>query len=149
MVYLIILPGIEVSAGNKNRKNVHLIIINPKRFYFGKGDGPEVSLDKKPDNSVSEILKNLDPTELGLAAHPFRKIFFLEKWLLKRGSWSSEDLNEKNLAGLQPEIIHQIPSLVIARRRPKGRRRSNRRSDNIGPYGVSVETPLKRGSVFM
>ena len=98
---LIALPGIEVSAGDKNGKIVHLLILNPERFYPGKGDGPDVWFKKKPDNSVSEILNHLDPRELAIAAHPFRKIFFLEKWLLKRGGWSFGDINEKNLAGLQ------------------------------------------------
>ncbi|MFC2157085.1 hypothetical protein ACFLT9_04540 [Acidobacteriota bacterium] len=98
---LILLPGIEVSAGNKKGENVHLLILNPERFYPGHGDGAEVRLEKKPDRSVSAILKHLNPSELAIAAHPFRSIFFLEKWLLRRGNWSFDDTNEKNLAGLQ------------------------------------------------
>ena len=76
-------------------------MLNPERFYVGKGDGAEIWFENKPDNSVSEILKHLHPNELALAAHPFHKIFFLERWLLRRGNWSFDDIFEENLAGLQ------------------------------------------------
>lgn len=96
-----VLPGIEVSAGNAKGRNVHLLILNPERFYHGQGDSGEVWFKNKPDDSVAEILKRLDPAELPIAAHPFNKIPLAQKCLLRRGTWGSDDVRQDNLAGLQ------------------------------------------------
>jgi hypothetical protein len=96
-----VVPGIEVSAGSARGRNLHLLILDPRRFYHGRGDSGDAWLRTRPDESAAEILGRLDPRELALAAHPFQKIRFLERLLLRRGSWRLEDIGRPGLAGLQ------------------------------------------------
>jgi len=96
-----VVPGIEVSAGSAKGKNVHLLILNPQGFHRGRGDSGDVWFKTRPDDSVAEILGRLDPRELAIAAHPFQKVRFLEKCLLRRGNWELEDVGRAGLAGLQ------------------------------------------------
>lgn len=96
-----VLPGIELSAGNGKGQNVHLLILNPDRFHSGRGDSGKMGLKNRPDESVADILKDLGPGELAIAAHPFQKLSLPERLLLRRGIWGVGDIREKNLAGLQ------------------------------------------------
>ena len=96
-----VLPGIEVSAGSAKGRNLHLLILNPGRFHQGQGDSDEAWFKNKPDDTVAEILRRLDPAELPIAAHPFNKIPLAQQCLLRRGTWGSDDVRQDNLAGLQ------------------------------------------------
>jgi hypothetical protein len=96
-----VVPGIEVSAGSARGRNLHLLILSPRRFYRGRGDSGDRWFRTRPDESAAEILGRLDPRELAIAAHPFQKVRFLERLLLRRGSWRLEDIRLPGLAGLQ------------------------------------------------
>jgi hypothetical protein len=97
----VILPGEEVSAGNANNRNIHLLIINNKHFFPGKGDGAEQWLRTKPDLFISEILAQLDKNALVIAGHPEMKIPFLQWLLIRRGKWQWQDYLLSRLEGFQ------------------------------------------------
>lgn len=97
----VILPGEEVSAGNSQNRNVHLLIINNKRFFPGKGDGAEQWLKTKPDLSINEILEQLEKNALAIAGHPELKVPFLQKLLIRRGKWQRQDYLNSRLEGFQ------------------------------------------------
>jgi len=96
-----LISGIEVSVGNYRNKNVHLLIINPKKFYPGSGDSAEIWFKNKPDNNLKDILFTIDNSELAIAAHPFDMIPFLQRLLLKRDRWHLKDFEFHNLNCLQ------------------------------------------------
>lgn len=98
---IMVIPGIEVSAGNTKGKNVHFLVLNPQKFHHGSGDSSNERLKNKPDNWVKEILKNHCEKEIYIAAHPFCKVSFLEKLFLRRGQWEIDDFNEDKITGLQ------------------------------------------------
>ncbi len=97
----VVLPGEEVSAGNSRGKNVHLLIINSKKFFKGKGDGAERWLRSKPDLSISQILSQLEDDALAIAGHPEMKVPFLQRLLIRRGRWLEPDFAPTNLHGFQ------------------------------------------------
>ncbi len=97
----VILPGEEVSAGNCQNRNVHLLIINSKQFFPGKGDGAEQWLKTNPDLSINEILGQLEKNALAIAGHPELKVPFLQKLLIRRGKWQRQDYFNPRLEGFQ------------------------------------------------
>ena len=97
----IIIPGEEVSIGNGNNKNVHLLVLNHDKFLPGSGDGAEKWLHMKPELNVGTLLSNLDNGTLTYAAHPEIKPPILERWLVGRDKWLSGDYRYRNLKGLQ------------------------------------------------
>ncbi|MFC1726337.1 hypothetical protein ACFL4T_11980 [candidate division KSB1 bacterium] len=96
-----VIPGIEVSAGNQKGRNVHLLVLNPGKFYSGSGDSADVWLKNKPDNFIVNILKETGDSELTIAAHPFEKRPFLERLFLRRGTWEYNDIKLEKISGLQ------------------------------------------------
>ena len=97
----VVLPGEEVSCGNANRRNVHLLILNHERFVPGAGDSAEKWLRTDPDLSIETILKQAEPQALYFAAHPGAVPPFLERQLLGRGAWDAIDVRHSGLHGLQ------------------------------------------------
>ena len=97
----VILPGEEVSAGNSRNRNVHLLIINDRKFYPGKGDSAECWFRTKPDLSIANILDEIETETLALAGHPEMGFPFLQWLLIRRGSWDFSDYLHPNLHGLQ------------------------------------------------
>ena len=94
-----IIHGEELSVGNSENKNVHLLIINSDNFIKGYGD----SAEKWFRNNPTENLNNLKVSSrevLMIPAHPFEKIPLAQKLTLKRGSWNNDEL--KNFAFIQP-----------------------------------------------
>jgi len=117
-----ILPGEEVSIGNSKKKNVHLLAINLKEFFEGKGDSAEVWFKNKPQKFLTDIVKwnkekgesiypaprnsqpatrNPQPDSLFIAAHPNEKISFLQKLTLRRGNWHIDDFLQIGIKFLQ------------------------------------------------
>lgn len=97
----VILPGEEVSAGNSRNRNVHLLIINDRKFYPGKGDSAERWFRTAPDLSINQVLDSIPSEALALAGHPEMPFPFLQWLLIRRGGWSKADFKHSKLHGLQ------------------------------------------------
>jgi len=122
----IIVPGEEVSVGNKENKNVHFLALNNPEFLPGEGDGAEKWLRNKPTRSIANTLQNCNSNSVSFAAHPTTQPSFLEKLLVRRGSWKYEDFLHDGLHGLQiwngcksglDDTVHVWKRLLLAGRR--------------------------------
>ena len=98
---VIVFQGEEVSCGNSENKNIHLILFNYEKFVHGSGDNAVVWFKNKPDNDLKNILAEIDGSVITFAAHPEVKYSFLEKLFLRRSKWTDNDYLHKNLDGLQ------------------------------------------------
>jgi len=96
-----IIPGIEVSAGNKHHRNVHLLVLGSGEFVSGKGDSAETWFRTHPDLSISQVIEKLENHRIALAAHPEMPFPITERWFLGRGIWENRDFTNKGLIGLQ------------------------------------------------
>ncbi len=97
----VILPGEEVSAGNCNNRNIHLLVINNKNFIYGKGDSAERWLQTKPDFSIKQVLDQMNKNTLAIAGHPEMPTPFLQWLLIRRDHWRWQDFQHKRLNGFQ------------------------------------------------
>ena len=95
-----VVPGEEVSIGNKNGENVHLLVINKNEFIHGSGDSAEIWFKNKPEHCLNE-LKNETEDEIYIAAHPNDKVPFMQKLTLRRGSWHTEDFSDNKIRFMQ------------------------------------------------
>jgi hypothetical protein len=96
-----IIAGEEVSIGNNEDKNVHLLVINHPHFIAGCGDSAEKWFRNFPQNSLKMIGRLQGNNSLFIAAHPFEKIPFLQKITLRRGEWNAEDFDNARIEFLQ------------------------------------------------
>ena len=96
-----IIPGEEVSIGNSNGDNVHMLAINHDEFIDGHGDSAERWFKNKPQHSLAEINKLQTDENLFIAAHPIEKIPFMQKLTLRRGNWHLEDYKNSGIKFLQ------------------------------------------------
>jgi hypothetical protein len=96
-----LLPGYELSCANSRGKNIHLLLLQQKRFLPGSGDSAEYWFKVKSELSLDEALQRRDEGVLPIAAHPLMKVPILESWLLGRDSWRQTDLDNGELFGLQ------------------------------------------------
>lgn len=96
-----LLPGFELSAGNAENRNVHLLLVGQRDFLPGSGDSAERWLRTRPDLPVREVLSRCGDGVLPIAAHPMVKPSWLEKFLLSRGRWEQADLEDDRLSGMQ------------------------------------------------
>jgi len=97
----VILPGEELSAGNSKNQNVHYLIFNTHKFFPGSGDGAEQWPRTRPQCSIADVLPQLQKEALSFASHPEIKPPFLQRLLLRRGSWNHEDYVQHGLTGVQ------------------------------------------------
>ena len=97
----VILPGEELSAGNAKNQNVHYLIFNNDAFFRGGGDGAEQWPQTQPQHSIAEVLPQLRHGAVSFASHPEIKPPFLQRLLLRRGSWGRQDYSHKGLTGVQ------------------------------------------------
>jgi len=97
----LILPGEEVSAGNYQNRNVHLLILNDQNFYPGKGDSAEEWFRTMPDLSIEQVLDQLSDEALAIAGHPEIPTPFLQWLLIRRGRWGWQDFQHDRLDGFQ------------------------------------------------
>jgi len=97
-----IIQGEEISIGNHQQQNVHLLAINHE-FVPGKGDSAEKWFRNKPDLQMIEISKQPDPQNkrLLIAAHPFESVPFSQKLSLNRGNWSEKDIRDNQIDYIQ------------------------------------------------
>lgn len=98
---VIMIPGEEVSCGNHLNENIHLLLLNNRDFFPGAGDSNEQWFQNQPDMKITEVLNKLDKNALAFAAHPGVPFAPLQRILLKRGIWHSEDVAHEKLHGLQ------------------------------------------------
>jgi hypothetical protein len=97
----VILPGEEVSAGNHQNRNVHLLILNNRKFFPGKGDSAERWFRTEPDLSIEQILDQLNDQALAIAGHPEIATPALQWLLIRRGHWQWQDFQHVRLDGFQ------------------------------------------------
>lgn len=104
-----LIPGEEVSCGNSEGENVHLLVMGHGQYLPGLGDGGRRGLQNHPDLRIEEVLERLGSTP-SFAAHPRVNIGRLERFIFRRGPWSMADLGRpdearipvsKSLSGLQ------------------------------------------------
>ena len=97
----VILPGEEISAGNHQNRNVHLLVLNNRAFFPGQGDSAEKWLRTKPDLSITEVLNQIETDALAIAGHPEIPTPFLQWLLIRRGKWQWQDFQHQRLNAFQ------------------------------------------------
>ena len=97
----VIVRGEEVSCRNSKDKNVHLLLLGNRKFFYGSGDGAERWLKTRSENNINEILNSIEPSVLSFAAHPKEQVSFLQRLLLRRGKWLQKDFLHSRLTGIQ------------------------------------------------
>ncbi|RMF11085.1 MAG: hypothetical protein D6762_00150 [Candidatus Neomarinimicrobiota bacterium] len=97
----LLLAGEEVTVRNQRGRNVHLLVYDHPRFIPGSGDGAEKPLHTRSEFSVRDVVEQVGPAGLTLAAHPRVIVSPLERLLLNRGRWETADLRVPGLDGWQ------------------------------------------------
>ncbi|MBI4427872.1 MAG: CehA/McbA family metallohydrolase [Ignavibacteriales bacterium] len=97
----VIVSGEEISCRNSRGQNVHLLLFGNSAFFRGTGDGGEKWLRTKSEYSIADVLRQKETRAVAFAAHAREDVPFLQKVLLRRGSWREDDLTNDGLAGLQ------------------------------------------------
>lgn len=98
---VVIIPGEELSCGNRYRRNVHLLVLDNPEFLPGAGDSAERWLRTAPELLVSQALERLHPEALAFAAHPEDPTPPLQWLLIRRGRWTRADYGHPRLNGMQ------------------------------------------------
>ncbi len=124
---VVIIPGEELSCGNRYRRNVHLLVLDNPDFLPGAGDGAERWLRTAPDLTVGQALERLHPEALAFAAHPEDRTPPLQWLLIRRGRWTQADYGHPRLNGIQllnghadraaPRTLRRWVGLLLAGRR--------------------------------
>ena len=83
-----LIRGEELSCGNVKNRNVHMLVLGNRKFYYGCGDSTDHPFKTKPKTAVKDVSKEY----LLVAAHPFEGYSFLPYIFLRRGKWEKEDL---------------------------------------------------------
>lgn len=97
----VVLPSEEVSCGNSQGRNIHLLLIDHPEYVPGQGDGGRRWLRNKPDLSIPQVLElAASQGSPAFAAHPRPGIGLAERLLFRRGMWESTDLHP-GLGGIQ------------------------------------------------
>ncbi|MBN2789200.1 MAG: CehA/McbA family metallohydrolase [Candidatus Delongbacteria bacterium] len=95
------IAGEEITVRNSKGRNVHMLALNNKDFFYGEGDSAEKWLDRHSTNSIDNVIRTADENTLLIAAHPLNKVPLLEYFLIKRGVWDNADLSNEKLKLLQ------------------------------------------------
>jgi hypothetical protein len=83
-----LIPGEELSAGNRRGRNVHLLVIDSPDFFPGSGDSAERWLHNRPDLRWEQLPAGL----LTIPAHPAEYVTRFERMFFRRGSWCEDEL---------------------------------------------------------
>ncbi len=88
----IFIRGQEVSCGNKQNQNVHLLVYEHPEPIPGSGDGGKrgINLDNAPELTLRQVLEQVYPA-VTFAAHPDSGGAWLERQLLNRGTWDDSE----------------------------------------------------------
>ncbi len=96
-----VIRGEEVSCGNSLGRNVHLLLYGARKFFHGTGDGAEHWFHTQPEHNIPEVLEDMDEYTVAYAGHPSEPAPLLQWLLIRRGSWSTHDMNHARLTGIQ------------------------------------------------
>jgi len=97
----VVLPAEEVSCGNRDGRNVHLLVIDHPDYLPGQGDGGRRGLRNRPDLTIGQVLAETARSGApAFAAHPKPGIGTVQRLLFRRGDWDLPDLLP-HLDGLQ------------------------------------------------
>ncbi|KAA3598746.1 MAG: hypothetical protein DWQ06_11335 [Calditrichaeota bacterium] len=97
----VVVRGEEATCENSLGKNVHLLVYGNQKFFYGSGDSAEKWFQTDSENSISQILQNLESKSVAFAAHPGCEAPTLEKLLINRGEWNLDDFCTEGLNGVQ------------------------------------------------
>ncbi len=97
----VVIRGEEVSCRNHREKNVHLVVLGNRRYLPGSGDSAERWLRTRSELSIPDILAQLEELCVPIGAHPCEPVPILQKILLGRDQWTSEDFQHERLVGIQ------------------------------------------------
>jgi len=97
-----LIPGEEVSCGNAQSRNVHLLGLGLSEHIPGKGDSAERPWHTRPDFSIPEVIERIHQQKgLAVAAHPGYCPPLGERIVFRRGTWQWADLIRPGLDGVQ------------------------------------------------
>jgi hypothetical protein len=101
--YPLMVPGEEVSCGNSQGRNVHLLVPGFSDFIPGMGDSGRRWFRNHPTLSIAEVMERIGDVPC-FAAHPQYPMGLLERMVFRRGPFSSADLHfdrEHPICGLE------------------------------------------------
>ncbi|MBL7075412.1 CehA/McbA family metallohydrolase, partial [candidate division KSB1 bacterium] len=98
---VIVIQGEEATVGDKGNRNLHLLVLNNKKYIPGSGDSAEKWFLTRPTLSLQQALDGLEDGALAFAAHPEIEPPFLQKLLVRRVKWTAQNYAHPNLTGLQ------------------------------------------------
>jgi hypothetical protein len=96
-----VVRGEEVSCGNRRNRNVHLLLYGTRTFFHGSGDGAEHWFHTEPEHSAEHVMDEMDEHSAAYAGHPTEPTPLLQWLLIRRGTWSDDDMRHERLSGLQ------------------------------------------------
>lgn len=102
-----LMSGEEISCGNANGENIHLLAYGISEFIPGRGDGCKdiyslYDFTNPPDIALEDALKKIkEDNGLAFAAHPDANSHRFAKFFLNRGIWQDEDCKLDECSGLQ------------------------------------------------
>jgi hypothetical protein len=98
---IMIIPGEEVTIRNTTNKNVHLLVYNSEKFFYGSGDSGEKWFRTRSELSFENLVPQIKDQVLLFAAHPAEIPPFLQRVFINRGIWKDQDCRQPGLQGLQ------------------------------------------------
>jgi hypothetical protein len=96
-----IIPGEEISVANARGATVHFLHFNDPVYFPGSGDSGEDWPKLKSQLSINDVLEQRSPQTVSIGAHTAYKFPWLQRVLLNRGFWESEDHINPELDGVQ------------------------------------------------
>jgi len=103
----LLIRGEEISCGNVNNENIHLLAYRVPEFIPGRGDGCKdqdslFDFSNPPDIMLTEALEKINKKGgFAFAAHPDENSHRFARYFLNRGMWENEDLRLDKCTGLQ------------------------------------------------
>ncbi len=96
-----VLRGEEVTCTNSDNNNVHFLLFGNRRFFHGSGDSGEKWFRTKSEYTIQQILAEKEKNVVAFASHPTEEVPFLQRFFLRRDEWNVNDMNERQLHGIQ------------------------------------------------
>ncbi len=97
----VIIPGEELSVGNRKNQNAHLLVLNNPDFIEGRGDSGEKWFRFKPDHQIDDIPALISEQAMLIPAHSAEKVPLVQKLFINRGEWSEADLQHPFFTAVQ------------------------------------------------
>ncbi|MFA7329507.1 MAG: hypothetical protein WC326_00385 [Candidatus Delongbacteria bacterium] len=88
-----VVSGEECSVGGLGGGVLHLLLLEPPRFFHGSADGGESWRPRRPEWRLPELLEELAGQPcLPVSAHTAEQPGRAERWLLRRRAWSPREM---------------------------------------------------------